>query len=196
MILAPLAALVAVGIVPLPCQTAHSTPGASEERAAVVLRVEEMQASVENQGPSAVLLAFASHGREALHFRWLPAGARAQSAFPRGARGLEVEVVQRGPAGWTSTGALRFEPSSEGPLETAVLADGSTVATEGGRGLPRASVPSLLPARAFRLLGLPPQHLTTDLPASAPLHVPVPQPTNRPSGDKPPKLEDKPLPPV
>ena len=198
MILAPLAALVAAGSAFAPCPAAECGPAALDEHARVVLRIEEMHASIENRSHAPVLIALGNQGREASRFLWLPAGARLDQTFPRGARGLEIEVVQQGEAGWTSSGALRFEPEQAGPLESALLPDGSAHAMQDGRGIAPAGTQSILPSRAFRLLSLPSGGTSGSLPESdgSPLHVPVPQPSNRPSGDKPPKLEEKPLPPV
>lgn len=165
-------------------------------RTALVVRIEQTRLQLENPGAEPVLLLFALEGREPQIARWLAPGASVAESFARGAtRGMELEVVQPTAAGLVSSGALELD--APGPGETRALwVQQSGVVLGALNGEPIAPVVpdhSLLPAGAQHLLAPP----GTELPMRVdPLHVPVPQSNGGSSGDKPPRLEKRPLPPV
>ena len=158
---------------------------------------DETHFSAQNLDEVPLLLTFASVNREVETAFWLPAGWRYEEDFPRGTLdGVQLEVFATRPDGWMASGALALESfAPDGSGQLWVLSCGHAV-IRGGEGeslVELTPAGSLLPPRVVSFLRRPEPHAHA---APEPLHVPVPRPIDAPKGDKPPKLEKKPLPPV
>jgi hypothetical protein len=126
-----------------------------------------------------------------------PLGAGATIGFDYPTRALEsvrIEVLAPALGGWCGSGVFDLSGAlAHGPetfwIQTEVR---GCSWVQSGRELERADASeSVLPEELTSPLAA-----SAAAPACAPAHVPVVTPSDKPRGDAPPKLEDRPLPPV
>lgn len=166
--------------------------------AQVGLHVTPTHLSARNfsETPQVLALRDAQTGQRALVA--LEAHARLEFSYPRRAlEFVQLEVLSLGAHGWTTSGALDLAAALTSGAQTiwiqqagrhtfAWLQLGAQLTTLDATG-------SVLPE------ALRPAPQATDealSPACAPAHVPVITPSDTPNGDAPPKLGQRPLPPV
>lgn len=178
---------------------ASSPPPETCSEASLTVRVEETRFTAVNTSIEPLLLAFACGRHEPELVFWLPPHGRVESAFPSGSMSdVQIEVVQRSSNGWTSSGAWELSlPTFARARDAWAFPSGVVLAASEGEPIAR-EIPfgSLLPAHLAPFVSAPGSESDSSLPSAAPLHVPIPPPSEKPAGDKPPKLEDRPLPPV
>lgn len=169
------------------------------ERAALQIEIGESHFMARSLTEAPLLVVFASEDDRVQTSFWLAAGGQYDEDFPRGTlAGLELEVARPIAQGWLTSGALDLDlEAPEGASRMWVLECGHAVTAEGEG----ETLSVVAPAGSH----LPPQlNLVTgeqvDAAAKAEaheaFHVPVVTPSEKPKGDKPPKLRKKPLPPV
>ena len=161
-------------------------PVQTTTRIELVARVGETRFAAFNPGDEPQVLLLGNVGGAAPRALLLAPGASFEARFPAelGA-GLSLEILSRTPAGLSTTGALSFADLSAAQHEALWIQsspDGSFA--WGQKGEAFAVVPAI-----GSLSALPPPA------AAAAPHVPVITPSKGKSGDLPPRLEDKPLPP-
>lgn len=168
----------------------------------LLVQREETQLTALSRSSEPLLLLFASADRLTVAARVLRPGAALSSDFPRGAlRGAWFEVLLLSGDTWRTSGALALDDGRTPSGWTAVLASGAaSSAADQSAGPPwRAeSYGTLVPAGFEQFLAR--TDVAPDQDAGSgrgdPLHVPVPDPLGRPPKGTPPKIEDRPLPPV
>ncbi len=157
-------------------------------RVEIVARVGETRFLAVNPGERPQLLVFGDpvHGVRAS--LCLPPGGEIESRFPTSAlEGVAFELVSWTPEGFTSSGAFWLDSLRDERFD-AVLVAGSPngTLTFGQR---HGSLQQLAPDCALT-------SLAATAPPSLPVHVPVITPADKKTGDLPPRLEPKPLPPM
>jgi hypothetical protein len=187
-LLAPLVCAALPAIDPLDFQVA-----AALGRAPIVagIHVTATQFRARNFSSVPQLYVFKETSGGEIAVRPLLAGGEMAFSFPADALAdFEVEVASKDRGVWSNTGLLKLQGlnSHEGSLVWIEVSSGRASAwlETGGGSLPLESGASELPGRVVE----------TIRESDFPTHVPVITPSDHPSGDLPPKLEDKPLPPV
>ncbi len=146
----------------------------------VLVVLEETRLVAISRSPEPFVLVLASPGRGPMVARTLAAGTRLESQHPPfSLAGLTLEILVAPGGRLASSGRLVLDGS---PLTLGV--EVSTTA----EGVARLHVAS--DKRAAQGPGSLP------FPSAAPLHVPIPSPSDKPPGDFPPPIENEPLPPV
>lgn len=176
---------------------AGSVAWAFRAHEALVFEIDETHLSAQSRLDEPLLLIFSGDDPDLSTLFWLPAESRYDEHFQRGTlEGLRVDVLWLGAEGWTATGALDLPDGSASPSRLTVLTSGHALVDEGDGNGQRLAIAagSLLPQAFQEVVSFPEDGRL--LLAPAPRHVPVQTPTDKPRGDKPPKLEKKPLPPV
>ncbi len=161
-------------------------------RVEIVARVGETRFLAVNPGELPQLLLFGDPARGVRAALVLPPGGEIESRFPTSAlEGLALELVSSTPAGLASSGAFWLEPLRDERYD-AVLMAGSPSGTLafGERG---GSVQALAPDCALTSLAASAGPIAASL---LPAHVPVATPADKKNGDLPPRMENKPLPPM
>lgn len=130
----------------------------------------------------------------------VPPGGELDFPFPSGTpAGLALQIVSRDGPEWRSSSSLSLTPfRDEGSVAFWLEApeiDASVWVTH-IEGLHLMGAKSLLPSQLERHLGPRNPDRVDPMLLLEPTHVPVITPSDKPSGDGPPVLEDKPLPPV
>jgi hypothetical protein len=164
---------------------------------AMVVEYEETHVTFQSLSEADLFLVFAREDPELSTGFWLRSGTRYEEDFPRGTLdGVRFDVLIRDRGQWKTTGVLTLDSSPTYPGELWVLSCGHALAGEGGnRGLELENPDgSLLPPSLLEVVDLPQD--SHDLSAPRFMHVPVQTPTDKPKGDKPPKLDKDPLPAV
>jgi len=164
---------------------------------ALVFEIDETHLCARNRLDEPMMLVFSGDDPDLSTLFWLQAGSRYDEHFQRGTlEGLRVDVLWLGDDGWTATGALDLPDGSASSSRLTVLTSGHALVDEGdGNGQRLAFAAGTLLPQSFRRIVNSPEEGRLFL-APAPRHVPVQTPTDKPRGDKPPKLDKKPLPPV
>lgn len=160
----------------------------------LTLVVEETRLSLASTSLEPLLLLVVGREEAPRVAAWLPCGVELETSFARGALdGLRFEVVQHVAGAWRSTGTLSFPAAGADGAEIAwVFPSGVALsASADGPITPLLAGGSVLP-----LSGAPWAATPAGNAAPTPLHVPVPEPSDRPEAGTPPKLEKRPLPPV
>jgi len=195
-----LLSLFAVLCLAVPTVDALDVPAQSMSREACVevgIRLTPTQFRARNYSSGSRILLFKSADSSEIACRPLPAGAELVYSFARDSLdGIDLEIAVRNARGWYGTGALSLAAL------LAHQADFVWVQNAGARSLvwlQNGTELALLEPRG-RILPPPIKQTTDDVfddaPIPVPMHVPVITPSDTPKGDSPPKLEQKPLPPV
>lgn len=164
---------------------------------ALVVEIDETHLCAQSFSDFAMLLVFAGDDPDLSTVFWLHAGSRYEEEFSRGTlAGLRIDILMQEEGGWRTTGALALQDDSTSSNRLRVLSCGHALVDDGEGNELRMESPdgSLLPLQFQEIAEGPPAHHLHLAPS--PRHVPVQTPTDKPRGDKPPKLEKKPLPPV
>lgn len=158
------------------------------------VRVEERRCRIESASAEPILLVFASEDRRLVTLEPLPPGAVLEFAFPRrAAAGYLLEAIVPAGYGLVSSGALVLGPRADRTCQSLVFSagPGGLEAFEDGVRAPIAE--TLCPAWLALRLTLPAAQESVEM---APLHVPIPRPSDKPPGDSPPDVGDEILPPA
>lgn len=184
------ALLLSTALLPLaPDAAAQASPSARLE---VVARVEAGRFVAVNLGERARLIVLADTLSSARAVVVLPPGGEFETRFPASAlEGLTFELIAPGAGSLSTTGVFSLPALRDARLD-AVLVESSPrgVLVWGQR---ESSLQPLVPDRALSALA---PGSGAALSSRGPLHVPVITPAGKKTGDRPPRLEQQPLPPM
>lgn len=175
-----------------PLVTAFDDPPGSPEPVEVGFVVESNDFYAVNFSFEPQVLFFRSG--EFVTWRVIPPGGRFTSTFSRAAlEGLRLEVAHRVEGIWMTSGNFDLAAVADSAADAVWVQRGTSPAAwrELGEILTLITTePTGLPA------WLPMPTVDESTPPLQPLHIPVVSPVDRPQGDVPPVLDERPLPPV
>lgn len=192
--------ITAVFCAPLSSQAPLDVPAQRADGASAVevgIHLTETQFSARSFSEVPQVLMFRCAESRVLVLQRLAPGSQVSWTFPRHAlNGIELEVVSLENGAWHHTGAMPLSQVLDNGAENLWIQSAGAHSLAwmqiGTRLALFQSEDDLLPSAIQALDG----ESATNASELAPTHVPVITPSDKPTGDAPPKLEERPLPPV
>ena len=203
MITVTLLASIGIALAPQDSMSVEDLPRHVAQQLSVCLHLEETRFTARSfdEAPVLMIVSDPHHGNQGAF--WLPSGATYVEEFPRGTlEALQIEMLSIADGDWQNTGLFflgDFMPQSSGQLWALDSGHVLTQTTEGAPLSVATPAGSLLPAELLALTNAISTHSdSVDVQGSAagaPMHVPVPTPSDVPK-DTPPRKRNKQLPPL
>jgi hypothetical protein len=203
MITATLLASIGIALAPQDSMSVEDLPQQVSQELSVSLHLEETRFTARSFAAAEVLMIVSNPHHGILSTFWLPSGATYIEEFQRGTlEALRLEMLSIADGEWITTGHFflgDFMPHSSGELWALNCGHVLTQTAEGAPLSVATPAGSLLPPELLEVTNAFSTHrVSVDVQSStagAPLHVPVPTPTDVPK-DTPPRKRHKQLPPL